>query len=57
MDHEAVEVLVAPAEDELQGGVKVGDGAVAPDQDATPGAPEVFKFLHPMQLMTFHPQY
>ena len=36
MDHEAVEVLVAPAEDELQGGVEVGDGAVAPDQNPAP---------------------
>jgi hypothetical protein len=33
LGHEAVEVVVAPPESELQGGVEVGDRAVAPDQN------------------------
>ena len=36
VDKEAVEVVVAPVEDELQGGVKFGDRAVAADQDPAP---------------------
>jgi hypothetical protein len=31
VDHEAVEVVVPPAEDKLQGGVQIGDRAVASD--------------------------
>jgi hypothetical protein len=36
VDDEAVQVLVAPAEGELEGGVEVGDAAVAADQEAAP---------------------
>jgi hypothetical protein len=33
VDHEAVEVLVAPAEGELQGGMQIGDRTAAADED------------------------
>ena len=36
LDHEAVEVLITPAQSHLQGGMQVGDGAVAADEEPAP---------------------
>jgi hypothetical protein len=36
VDDKAVQVLVAPAQGELEGGVEVGDAAVAADKEPAP---------------------
>ena len=36
LDHEAVQVLTAPAQCDLQGGMQVGDRAVAADEQPAP---------------------